>query len=157
MIISSTFLSRTTIFFVIFLPMVVFSLRRCYSCRSRGEKGDCRDPFKRPPTLEPGAPIESHSRYVDELPCSSGWCLKVMEGVDKNFGDEDHGIATERACMPRVPSDGKERCAYVKRNHRQVFMCFCKGDLCNSGLSVGPSWMVAIIMCLFLMGIFCDS
>merc|ERR1711881_185876 len=124
------------------------SLRRCYSCRSRGEKGDCRDPFWRPQN-------ESHKKYVDELPCSSGWCSKVMEGVDKNFGDDDYGIATERQCMSRVPSDGKERCAYVKRNHKAVFMCFCKGDLCNTGQGTTPTIPVIIIaVATALVGIY---
>ena len=131
------------------------SLRRCYSCRSRGELGDCRDPFKRPKAVVPGAPLESHKKYVDELPCSSGWCSKVMEGVDKNFGDDDYGIATERQCMARVPSDGKERCAYVKRNHKQVFMCFCKGDLCNTGHGITPPWgvIIAALASTILVGI----
>ena len=40
--------------------------------------------------------------------------------------------------MTRAPSDGKERCAYVKYRHKQVFMCFCKGDLCNSGRTARP-------------------
>ena len=26
----------------------------------------------------------------------------------------------------------QERCAYVTWNHKRVYMCFCKGDLCNS-------------------------
>ena len=135
------------------MPFVTNSLRRCYSCKSRREKGAYRDPFTRPQTPVLGLPVESHSKYVDELPCSSGWWSKIMEGVDKNFGDDDYGIATERQCMSRVPSDGKERCAYVKRNHKQVFMCFCKGDLCNSGRGLQASWVVLGSMCFLLYGI----
>ena len=56
-----------------------------------------------------------------------------MEGLDKNFGDNDYGIATERQCMERAPSDNQERCAEVQRGHKKVYMCFCKGDLCNTG------------------------
>ena len=145
--------SRSILILLLACPFITHSLRRCYSCRSRGVKGDCRDPFKRPQTSVPGLPVESHSKYVDELPCSSGWCSKIMEGVDKNFGDDDYGIATERQCMSRVPSDGKERCAYVKRNHKQVFMCFCKGDLCNSGRGLQASWVVLVSMCFLLLGI----
>ena len=37
-----------------------------------------------------------------------GWCSKILEGVDKNSVD-DYGIATERSCMQRAPSDGSER------------------------------------------------
>ena len=146
----------TSFFFLMMLmgfPLAANSLRRCYSCRSRGVKGDCRDPFKRPQATIPGLPVESHTKYVDELPCSSGWCSKIMEGVDKNLGDDDFGIATERQCMSRVPSDGKERCAYVKRNHKQVFMCFCKGDLCNSGHGLQPSWIVLTSLLFLLVGI----
>jgi len=29
----------------------------------------------------------------------------------------------------------QERCAYVTYNHKRVYMCFCKGDLCNSASS----------------------
>ena len=145
--------SKFILILLLACPLFTHSLRRCYSCRSRGVKGDCRDPFKRPQTAEPGLPVESHSKYVDELPCSSGWCSKIMEGVDKNFGDDDYGIATERQCMSRVPSDGKERCAYVKRNHKQVFMCFCKGDLCNGGHGLQSSWLVWASMCFLLLGI----
>ena len=43
-----------------------------------------------------------------------------VEGLDKNFGDNDYGIATERQCMERAPSDNQERCAFVKHNHKQV-------------------------------------
>ena len=137
-----------TFFFILLsCSSVSPSLRRCYSCRSRGEKGDCRDPFRRPQTSIHGIQNELQKRYVDELPCSSGWCSKIMEGVDKNFGDDDYGIATERQCMARVPSDGKERCAYVKRNHKEVFMCFCKGDLCNTGKAKQSS---LIVLNLFL-------
>ena len=61
--------------------------------------------------------------------------LQILEGRDKNFGDDDFGIATERQCLQRPPSDNTERCAYVKQNHKRKFMCFCKGDLCNSSPS----------------------
>ena len=135
------------LFILLSCSPVSLSLRRCYSCRSRGEKGDCRDPFRRPQTSLLGVPNESQKKFVDELPCSSGWCSKIMEGVDKNFGDEDYGIATERQCMSRVPSDGEERCAYVKRNHKEVFMCFCKGDLCNTGKTLHSS---LVVLSLFL-------
>jgi len=131
-------------------PHPSHSLRRCYSCRSRGEKGDCRDPFRRHNAQAPGLLGDSRKNYVDELPCSSGWCSKIMEGVDKNSGDDDHGIATERQCMSRVPSDGKERCAYVKRNHKEVFMCFCTGDLCNNSTGLQAQW-VALLSVLSLL------
>ena len=113
------------------------NLRRCFTCRSRGEKGDCRDTFIRPqppPTdLKEGEPVP-YTSVVDETPCSTGWCAKIIEGVGiDSVISEDYGVATERQCMTRAPSDNKERCAYVVYRGKQVFMCFCKGDLCNSG------------------------
>ena len=74
--------------------------------------------------------------------------LQVLEGIDKNFGDNDYGIATERQCMERAPSDNQERCAYVKKGHKQVYMCFCKGDLCNAAPDrPGLGW-VALLLAL---------
>ena len=116
------------------------TLRRCYTCRSRGARGDCRDTFIRPspPPLTPPEEGEEapYQPAVDETPCSTGWCSKIIEGVGiDGIGGEDYGVATERQCMTRAPSDGKERCAYVKYRNKQVYMCFCKGDLCNSALT----------------------
>ena len=34
---------------------------------------------------------------------------QILEGRDKNFGDDDFGIATERQCLQRPPSDNTER------------------------------------------------
>ena len=51
--------------------------RRCFTCRSRGEKGDCRDPFT-PPEREEGAERRSSvNTAVAEADCSTGWCSKV--------------------------------------------------------------------------------
>ena len=33
---------------------------------------------------------------------------------------EDYGVATERQCMTRAPSDNKERCAYVVYRGKQA-------------------------------------
>ena len=43
-----------------------------------------------------------------------------MEGLDKNFGDNDYGIATERQCMERAPSDNQERCDFVQLGLKKV-------------------------------------
>jgi len=123
------------------------NLRRCYQCRSRGVKGDCRDTFIRPTPppldLDPDLPAP-YQPDVSEPNCATGWCAKVIEGVNgDSVISEDYSVATERYCMPRAPSDGKERCAYVVFGGKQVFMCFCKGDLCNTGTSVTSS-MVTI-------------
>eukprot|EP00088_Acartia_fossae_P018288 TRINITY_DN20557_c0_g1_i1.p1 TRINITY_DN20557_c0_g1~~TRINITY_DN20557_c0_g1_i1.p1 ORF type:complete len:157 (-),score=10.11 TRINITY_DN20557_c0_g1_i1:131-601(-) len=117
-------------------PLVVIgqsNLRRCYTCRSRGELGDCRDPFSPPEAGDPGVTALTQEQLIsgiDTIPCSSGWCSKILDG-DKNALD-NFGVAHERSCMQRGPSDNKERCVYLTRNHKEVFMCMCKGDLCNS-------------------------
>ena len=74
-----------------------------------------------------------HSYQSSQEVAKLQFLLQIMEGLDKNFGDNDYGIATERQCMERAPSDNQERCAEVQRGHKKVYMCFCKGDLCNTG------------------------
>ena len=118
--------SYFTLCLLLLCPLVAQTLNRCYSCISKGGKGDCGDTFN----------------PVNELPCSTGWCSKNMEGV-----------ATERQCLTKAPSDGKERCAYVNDHHKQVFMCFCKGDLCNGGQGVQSSWVVVAAFSFFLTAI----
>ena len=137
------------------------NLRRCFTCRSRGEKGDCRDSFIRPqppPTELKEGEEAPYVSVVDETPCATGWCAKIIEGVGiDSVISEDYGIATERQCMTRAPSDNKERCAYVVYRGKQVFMCFCKGDLCNSGdrTSVSLVTMAAVVsFSLVMSGIF---
>ena len=67
--------------------------RRCYTCRyylaphaagvtqqlrrSRGEKGDCRDPFVPPEVAEEERRRQTVNTAVAEVPCSTGWCSKV--------------------------------------------------------------------------------
>ena len=53
--------------------------RRCFTCRSRGDRGDCRDPFTPPDTEENRR--QSVNTAVDEVPCSTGWCSKVGTAV----------------------------------------------------------------------------
>ena len=78
--------------------------------------------------------------------------FQILEGRDKNFGDDDFGIATERQCLQRPPSDNQERCAYVKQNHKRKFMCFCKGDLCNSANNNPPvSLLLLLVMPLIML------
>ncbi len=45
----------------------------------RGEEGDCRDPFylSTNSTL-----LESRVSGVEMPPCASGWCSKIIEGLD---------------------------------------------------------------------------
>ena len=52
--------------------------RRCYTCRSRGDRGDCRDPFIPPEYPEGALRRQSVDIAVAETECSTGWCSKVM-------------------------------------------------------------------------------
>jgi hypothetical protein len=51
-------------------------LRRCFSCRSRGDLGDCRDPFLLSNGVQGNATtvgaIEGKKDGIDQPPCSSG-------------------------------------------------------------------------------------
>lgn len=44
----------------------------------------------------------------------------------------DFDQATQRMCVQRGPDDNENRCAYTIYNYKQVYICFCQGDLCNS-------------------------
>uniref|UniRef100_T1J9S9 Solute carrier organic anion transporter family member n=1 Tax=Strigamia maritima TaxID=126957 RepID=T1J9S9_STRMM len=72
------------------------ALKRCFECRSRGQLGDCGDPFNTNST--------SISASVTVLTCISGWCGKIVDGT------EDKIRRTERLCLPQAPSDDEERC-----------------------------------------------
>eukprot|EP00092_Neocalanus_flemingeri_P015330 GFUD01016582.1.p1 GENE.GFUD01016582.1~~GFUD01016582.1.p1 ORF type:complete len:154 (-),score=40.36 GFUD01016582.1:120-581(-) len=123
-----------------------FPYRRCYTCRSRSVLGDCKDTFRPPPPFNASDPAASLDRHVKENPCSSGWCYKQIDG---ELGDTANS-ALERGCMVRKPSDGQERCAYVKKNYQRVFMCFCQGDQCNSA-GVGGGRVLLTIMLTVLV------
>jgi len=142
---------------LLLLPAIVLSQsnqRRCYVCRSRGEKGDCRDPFITPESRVPGALTEAHSTPISELPCSSGWCSKVLDGNEKN-ALENFDLATDRGCLARGPSDGQERCGnvFLEEQHREVYMCMCRGDLCNSAPSFNTMSLVATIIPSILLSL----
>ncbi|CAG9804260.1 unnamed protein product [Chironomus riparius] len=103
-------------------------IKRCYQCRSRGDLGSCKDPFRFNAShidMEPG---------VTAIPCASGWCGKVIEGETGAFREDDFDMATQRMCVQRGPDDSEDRCAYTVYNYKKVFMCFCQGDLCNSSV-----------------------
>lgn len=55
-------------------------LRRCVTCRSRGELGTCKDPF----TLNSTEIQNEHG--VKAEPCASGWCGKIIEAPNLNNG-----------------------------------------------------------------------
>ncbi|XP_045592454.1 UPAR/Ly6 domain-containing protein rtv [Procambarus clarkii] len=120
---------------VAFVNVVEGQVRRCYSCRSRGKLGDCKDPARfNTSRLVPG---------VEAVPCASSWCSKIIEG--KKDG-EDHDLATERQCLQRSPPDGIQRCAEALVGNKKVFICFCRGDLCNSGSLVSPSMTLLLLV-----------
>ncbi|XP_069680658.1 UPAR/Ly6 domain-containing protein rtv [Periplaneta americana] len=118
-------------------------LRRCYNCRSRGDLGTCKDPF----TLN--LTQAEQERGVEAVPCASGWCGKFLEGGN-SFKDDEYGVATQRMCLQRGPSDNEERCDYITWNHRKVYMCFCQGDLCNASPSINTVAAVLFVFAIIL-------
>ncbi|KAI5692159.1 uncharacterized protein LOC103507442 [Diaphorina citri] len=127
------------------LPLLTSAaLKRCFSCRSRGDLGSCRDRFQFANASdvkdEPG---------VETVVCASGWCGKIMEGVNFALKNEEYGKATQRLCLQKGPSDGEERCANTVYSRNKVFMCFCKGDLCNGAPGGGASY--AVVLCTALL------
>lgn len=107
--------------------------RRCFACRSRGPLGDCKDQFEFNATTA----SSYGSSPVEVQPCASGWCGKTIEDEEEGT----HIMATERMCLQRPPSDGKERCSktFYSNRKKTFYMCFCKGDLCNGGGSIFTS------------------
>eukprot|EP00096_Caligus_rogercresseyi_P006252 TRINITY_DN2256_c0_g1_i1.p1 TRINITY_DN2256_c0_g1~~TRINITY_DN2256_c0_g1_i1.p1 ORF type:complete len:160 (-),score=32.10 TRINITY_DN2256_c0_g1_i1:728-1207(-) len=146
--------AQSTLFLSLILVVIQGSsgnLRRCFSCRSRGDQGDCRDPFYLAAKNASSLVSDYRSSGVETPPCASGWCSKTIEGVDKSFKDAEYGRATQRDCLRRPPSDGKERCAYVTvkaKNNKKVFMCFCQGDLCNGVSQSIPSFYLLAFVVL---------
>ena len=147
MLLNLTNLSRSLMMIVTCLVMITDaqeeSYRRCYTCRSRGELGDCGDTFSPPPPFNATNPAASLVRHVKESPCYSGWCFKQIDG---EVGDSTN-TAMERGCMVRKPSDSKQRCAYVMKSYKRVYMCFCQGDQCNGvGVSTRRFFIIGILL-----------
>ncbi|GAB6029287.1 hypothetical protein CHUAL_005052 [Chamberlinius hualienensis] len=127
----------SSLLFLLLTTSVHGVVRRCWTCRSRGEYGDCRDPFVvNLANLEyyPGA---------EPAPCASGWCGKIVEG-----NEVEYSLATERMCLPRPPDDNQERCAETHWKYRKVYMCFCMGDLCNSASIPSSNIFLAVVTAL---------
>ncbi|KAK7580136.1 hypothetical protein V9T40_000765 [Parthenolecanium corni] len=127
---------------VIFASENNASIKRCFSCRSRGELGSCKDKFK----FYNASQIEFETG-VEAVPCASGWCGKVIETSDHDLKAEEYGVATQRMCLQRAPSDSEERCADTIWSRKKVFMCFCRGDLCNFTINLKSSFTL-ITLCL---------
>lgn len=62
----------------------------------------------------------------------------------------EYGVATQRICLQRGPSDSEDRCAYTKWNYRKVLMCFCKGDLCNNATTLKVNLFIFVSIMLFI-------
>lgn len=122
---------------VTLLPVLVQARRtaHCFTCRSRGQLGDCRDPFPYNETTAEGV------RGVEVTPCASKWCGKLIEGRDDDFD-----LATERMCLQRPPDDQEERCAETLYQNRRVYMCFCRGDICNAAHSSTTSGSFVVML-----------
>ncbi|XP_035896206.1 uncharacterized protein LOC118505047 [Anopheles stephensi] len=128
------FASMTTLLLTTEIATTNALLKRCYQCRSRSELGSCKDPF-----VWNATQVESE-RGVSAVPCASGWCGKVIEGMG-SFREDDYDMATQRMCVQRGPSDSEDRCAYTVYNHKKVYMCFCQGDLCNGAGALRSRWV----------------
>ncbi|CAO1402291.1 unnamed protein product [Diamesa serratosioi] len=130
----------------IICAVVLGLIKRCYQCRSRGELGNCKDPFQYNATQ-----VED-VHGVTAIPCASGWCGKVIEGESSAFREDDFDMATQRMCVQRGPDDSEDRCAYTVYNYKKVFMCFCQGDLCNGTISPF-SVSNKLLFCVSLIGL----
>ena len=67
--------------FLALLSAAKSTQRRCYQCESRGHLGSCNDPFLFSNISEADNMI---GVQVSAVPCSSGWCGKV---IDKREND----------------------------------------------------------------------
>lgn len=140
--------------------------RRCYDCRSRGDKGVCKDPFNYNVTTY----LKESS--IEARPCASGWCGKIIEGTSSTFKQDgeflliflnwisfnfkitDYEMATQRMCLLTGPTDSEDRCAFTTYNYKKVYLCFCQGDLCNSSNRLDLSkFNIILILSLILIKI----
>ncbi|RZF37872.1 hypothetical protein LSTR_LSTR007725 [Laodelphax striatellus] len=128
---------------VLFIGSSEGAIKRCFVCRSRGDLGTCKDPFK----YGNFTSLED-VKGVTAVPCPSGWCNKILEGGANQFKDEEYGAATSRACLQRGPPDNEERCAMTTlgSNPAPVNMCLCQGDLCNGSPSMSLRSMVLVLL-----------
>lgn len=76
--------------------VVVGLIKRCYQCRSRGELGNCKDPFQYNATQ-----VET-VHGVTAIPCASGWCGKVIEGESSAFREDGKIDSCDTKILQRV-------------------------------------------------------
>ncbi|NP_001156307.1 protein retroactive precursor [Acyrthosiphon pisum] len=135
-------MSNKSIVVIILLVSILINfsdsvVKRCFSCRSRGDLGSCKDRFKytnlTQVSLESGIGVEA-------VPCASGWCGKIIETRNSDAKEQEFDTATQRTCLQRGPSDGEERCDDTMWEYKKVFMCFCHGDLCNNAPPASKSY-----------------
>lgn len=131
------------IIFALLLHYSQGSFTRCFKCRSRGELGSCKDKF-----MYSNASAIEGVQGVEAVPCTSGWCGKILDRGTNSFKDEEYGSATERVCLQRGPDDNEERCAPTIWGHEKVFMCFCEGDLCNGSVKITFESVIGLLIIL---------
>lgn len=114
---------------------------RTYKRSNKRFKHAGRDPFWW------NATTAAKTHAIELSPCASGWCGKAIEGKDG-----DHLQATERICLQRPPSDNEERCSetFYENKRTPIFMCFCRGDLCNDAPDVRMSDRLMVLIFTFL-------
>ncbi|XP_014280669.1 UPAR/Ly6 domain-containing protein rtv [Halyomorpha halys] len=134
-------ISAVFVIFICLLDISQGSFTKCFKCRSRGELGSCKDPFQ----YNNASALEV-VQGVEAVPCTSGWCAKILDRGTNSFKDEEYGSATERVCLQRGPADNEERCAPTLWNHEKVFMCFCEGDLCNGSERISYGSVILVTL-----------
>lgn len=98
-------------------------MKRCFKCRSRGELGDCRNPDETRTigsTTNPflidredpkGISLANTLPGVEAIPCSSGWCGKVIEGKGTFTADGNQSLTPQLSFFNSL-------CARIRTRHR---------------------------------------
>ncbi|KAK3793788.1 hypothetical protein RRG08_061923 [Elysia crispata] len=116
----------------------------CYQCQTLAGKG-CDDPFD--PNLEASADFLGE---CDE----DSYCVKYKTVVKlRDSGAinswERHSVVVTRACEPR---QGKtQQCTGWQNNGGITIKCWCGSDGCNSGRTIVPSLILAMLSMLTSM------